>query len=107
MASTSTRRSAKAVARRFVALAISGVAIWIVAPSAIASVGRFPQLGRLSIGWFFVVGLLESLALVCMWELTRVALGTHRWFDIGCAQLADNALSRAVPGGVATGGTLE
>jgi uncharacterized protein (TIRG00374 family) len=88
-------------------LAISGVAIWIVAPSVIASIGRFPQLRRVSVGWFLIVGLLESLALVCMWELTRIALRTRRWFDVACAQLAGNALSRAIPGGAATGGTLE
>ena len=70
-------------------------------------IGRFPQLSRLSIGWFLVVGALESLAFASIWELTRVALGTYRWFDIACAQLAGNALSRALPGGAATGGTLE
>lgn len=107
MARTSSRKSRRSLARRFVALAVSAVSIWIVAPSAIVSIGRFPQLGRLSIGWFLVVGALESLALASMWELTGVALGTHRWFDIACAQLAGNALSRALPGGAATGGTLE
>ena len=70
-------------------------------------IGRFPQLERPSIGWFLVVGALESLAFASIWELTRVALGTHRWFDLACAQLAGNALSRALPGGAATGGTLE
>lgn len=96
-----------AVARRFLMLTASAVAIWIVAPSAIASVGRFPQLSRISLGWFLVVALFETLALVSIWELTRLALKTRRWFDIACAQLAGNALSRALPGGAATGGTLE
>ena len=88
-------KSRAAQVRRFVALAVSTVSIWIVAPSAILFAGRFPQLGRVSIGWFLLVGALESLAFASMWELTRVALGTGRWFDIACAQLAGNALTNA------------
>jgi uncharacterized protein (TIRG00374 family) len=40
-----------------------------------------------------------------MWALMRIALHTKAWFDVACAQLTGNALSRALPGGAATGGT--
>lgn len=34
---------------------------------------------------FSVVAVFEALALVSIWELTRLALKTRRWFDIACA----------------------
>ncbi|HZR12411.1 MAG TPA: YbhN family protein [Acidimicrobiia bacterium] len=57
--------------------------------------------------WFLPIFLFEAAAFVSMWELMRVALGTKAWFDVACAQLAGNALSRALPGGVATGGATQ
>jgi hypothetical protein len=57
--------------------------------------------------WFVPIGLLEALAFVSIWVLLRVALKTTAWFDIACAQLTGNALSRALPGGAATGGAAQ
>jgi uncharacterized protein (TIRG00374 family) len=57
--------------------------------------------------WFVPIGVLEALAFVCIWELQRIALSTKNWFDVATAQLAGNALSRALPGGVATGGATQ
>ncbi len=55
--------------------------------------------------WFAPIFVLEAAAFVSIWELMRIALDTDNWFDIACAQLSGNALSRALPGGAATGGT--
>jgi uncharacterized protein (TIRG00374 family) len=41
------------------------------------------------------------------WALQRIAVGTRSWFVVGTSQLAGNALSRVVPGGLATSGALQ
>jgi uncharacterized protein (TIRG00374 family) len=88
-------------------LVVTGVALYIVAPSLIATFGSLPQLQTVFPAWFVPIFLLEALAFVCSWQLIRVALGTDAWFDIGTSQLAGNSLSRALPGGAATGGALQ
>jgi hypothetical protein len=88
-------------------LVVTGVALYIVAPSLIATFGSLPQLETVFPAWFVPIFLLEALAFVCIWQLVRVALDTDAWFDIGTSQLSGNALSRALPGGAATGGALQ
>jgi uncharacterized protein (TIRG00374 family) len=88
-------------------LVITGVSMYVVAPSLIATFGDLPKLSGVFPAWFVLIFVFEALAFVCIWELMRVALGTSGWFDVACSQLAGNALSRALPGGAATGGTLQ
>jgi uncharacterized protein (TIRG00374 family) len=88
-------------------LLITGVSLYIVAPGLIATFGSLPQLQDVFPAWFALIGVLEALAFVCIWELIRVALDTDRWFDVATSQLAGNAVSHALPGGAATGGTLQ
>jgi uncharacterized protein (TIRG00374 family) len=88
-------------------LLITGVSLYIVAPSLIATFGSLPQLEGVFPAWFVPIGLLEAIAFVCIWILIRVALATDGWFDVATSQLAGNALSHALPGGAATGGALQ
>jgi uncharacterized protein (TIRG00374 family) len=90
-----------------VLLALVGLSLYLVAPGLLALFGSLPRLRAVSPLWFVAIATLETLAFVCIWELTRVALRVDDWFDVACSQLAGNALSRALPGGVATGGTLQ
>jgi uncharacterized protein (TIRG00374 family) len=66
--------------------------------------GSLPQLEAVFPAWFVPIFVLEVAAFGCMWILMRIALDTDNWFDIACSQLTGNALSRALPGGAATGG---
>jgi len=88
-------------------LLITGVSLYVVAPSLIATFGSLPQLEGVFPAWFVPIGVLEGLAFVCIWILIRVALATDGWFDVATSQLAGNALSHALPGGAATGGALQ
>jgi uncharacterized protein (TIRG00374 family) len=88
-------------------LLITGVALYIVAPSLIATFGSLPQLEGVFPAWFVPIFVLEALAFGCIWLLIRVALDTDGWFDVSTSQLAGNALSHALPGGAATGGALQ
>jgi uncharacterized protein (TIRG00374 family) len=88
-------------------LLVTGVALYIVAPSLIATFGSLPQLEGVFPAWFVPIFVLEALAFGCIWLLIRVALDTDGWFDVGTSQLSGNALSHALPGGAATGGALQ
>lgn len=92
---------------RAVVLVITAVSLYIVLPSLIATFGDIPKLATVFPLWFVPIFVLEAMAFVSIWALMRVALRTDGWFDIACAQLAGNALSRALPGGAATGGATQ
>ena len=90
---------------RVLLLLVTGLAFYLVLPGLIAMFGSLPQLEEVFPLWFVPIFLLEAAAFVCIWILMRIALVTDNWFDVACAQLTGNALSRALPGGAATGGT--
>jgi uncharacterized protein (TIRG00374 family) len=92
---------------RVLLLLVTLVAFYLVLPSLIDLFGDLPRLRTVFPAWFAPIFVLEAAAFVCMWELMRTALNADGWFDIACAQLVGNALSRALPGGAATGGTTQ
>jgi len=89
---------------RVLMLLVTVVAFYLVLPGLIAMFGSLPQLEAVFPAWFLPIFVLEAAAFACIWALMRIALHTDKWFDIACAQLTGNALSRALPGGAATGG---
>jgi len=103
-----TRRSPrrKAVVRGLF-FVVTAISLYIVLPSLIALFNDLPRLRSVFPAWIVPIFALEAAAFVCIWELQRIALRTTAWFDVACAQLAGNALSRALPGGVATGGATQ
>ena len=92
---------------RVVVLAVTAVSLYVVLPGLIRLFGDLPRLRSVFPAWFVPIFVLEALAFGSIWEVQRIALGTKRWFDVAAAQLAGNALSRALPGGVATGGATQ
>ena len=92
------------IVMRVVVLVVTAVALYLVLPGLIVMFGSLPQLEAVFPAWFVPIFVLEAAAFVCIWLLMRIALHTDKWFDIACAQLSGNALSRALPGGAATGG---
>ncbi|HET6985331.1 MAG TPA: flippase-like domain-containing protein [Kribbella sp.] len=103
---------------RAVGLAITGVGLYIVAPSLLSLFGTWPRLADVEPWWFPVLAVLEALSFAALWWLARLALAQHTgdqeprpapagWGTIATAQLAGNAASKVVPGGAATGGVLQ
>src|SRR6478609_1880864 len=92
------------IVMRVVVLIVTAVALYLVLPGLIAMFGSLPQLEAVFPAWFVPIFVLEAAAFFCIWALMRIALHTDKWFDVACAQLSGNALSRALPGGAATGG---
>ncbi|MFD3404832.1 YbhN family protein [Kribbella sp. NPDC058693] len=99
---------------RAVGLAITGVGLYIVAPSILSLFGAWPRLADVNPWWFPVLVVLEACSFAGLWWLARLSLDQHTedqviagWGTIATAQLAGNAASKVLPGGAATGSVLQ
>jgi uncharacterized protein (TIRG00374 family) len=92
---------------RVVGLVVTGVGLYVVAPSLLTMLDSWPSLGDVRPAWFVVVVLLELASFACLWLLLRIALGGGRLLDIAASQLAGGAAGKVVPGGVAAGGLVQ
>lgn len=122
---------------RGVALAVTGIGLYVVAPSLLAMLDAWPQLETVRPGWFVLLAALEVGSFACLWALTHIALSQPRharrshgpaaarpgtpahagprrrrarsvpWTDVAGSQLVGNAASRVLPGGAATGTVVQ
>jgi uncharacterized membrane protein YbhN (UPF0104 family) len=124
--------SGKALVRRWggraVGLAVTGIGLYVVAPSLLTMFGVWPQLADVNLRWFAVLAALETCSFAALWWLARIALTSVSvdapgaagaaggrggvgprpgWGTTAAAQLAGNAASKVVPGGAATGGVVQ
>ena len=88
-------------------LVVSGVSLYLVAPSVIAALGSWRQIERLSPAWLAAMAALQGGALFCIWVLQLLSLRGARWQPVIASQLAGNALAKVAPGGGAMGGALQ
>ena len=103
----SRRSTLSRTVRRGPLLALTGVSLYLLAPSLVAVFGSFPKLADIAPVWFVGMIVLETASLACMWLLQRVCLRTDRWGPVISSQLAGNAFARVVPGGGAAGAALQ
>jgi len=103
---------------RAVGLAITGIGLYVVAPSMLSLFGAWPRLADVEPWWFPVLAALETCSFAALWWLARLALAQQTrdkgprpvhpgWGTIATAQLAGNAAGKVVPGGAATGGVVQ
>ncbi|MER7246397.1 lysylphosphatidylglycerol synthase transmembrane domain-containing protein [Kribbella sp. NPDC000426] len=99
---------------RAVGLAITGVGLYIVAPSILSLFGAWPRLADVDPWWFPILVVLEGCSFAALWWLARLALDQDSaeqsnagWGTIATAQLAGNAASKVIPGGAAAGSVLQ
>jgi uncharacterized protein (TIRG00374 family) len=88
-------------------LAVTGVSLYLVAPSVLDTLNSWRQITRFSIAWLAAMFVLQAASVACMWALQRVALHLRRWRPVIASQLAGNALSKVAPGGGAMGAALQ
>ena len=88
-------------------LAITGVSLYLVAPSVLDTLDSWRQITRFSPAWLAGMAALQAASLVCLWALQRLALRTRRWRPVIASQLAGNALAKVAPGGGALGAALQ
>jgi len=88
-------------------LAVTGVSLYLVAPSVVEVLGSWDDLDQLSPGWLALMTGLQGGTLACVWALQRLAMRGPSWPAVITSQLAGNALARVAPGGGALGAALQ
>lgn len=102
-----SRRTAPSLRRTVFWLAVTGVSLYLVAPSLLDVLGSWRDLERIAWAWFPAMLALQTGGLACLWALQRMALHRARWPDVIESQLAGNALSKVAPAGGAIGAALQ
>src|SRR5699024_747588 len=93
--------------RRILALALTGLVIYGVAPAVLDVLGAYKKLDEVEPLWWVAVLLSQAASLACMWVVQAVAMSTHRWRAVATSQLASGSLGRVIPGGAATAAALQ
>lgn len=92
---------------RVAALAVTLIALYLLAPSIARAFSEFPRIAELDVVWIAVALVMEAASFVCLWRLFGLVLRSHKWFAIATSQLAANAVSQAIPAGAAAGATVQ
>jgi uncharacterized protein (TIRG00374 family) len=88
-------------------LAVTGVSLYLVAPSVLEVLRSWRRVRDLAPAWLLAMAGLQAATLVCLWVLQRLALHVRGWYAVASSQLAGNALSKVAPGGGAIGAALQ
>ena len=88
-------------------LAVTGISLYLVAPSLLDTLGSWDDLDRLSPAWLGLMFALQTGMLACVWALQYLAMRGPSWPAVISSQLAGNALAKVAPGGGAVGGALQ
>jgi uncharacterized protein (TIRG00374 family) len=88
-------------------LGITGVSLYLVAPSLIEVLGQAGDVARLQPAWLLAMAALQVASSASLWEVQRLALHVKQWTPVIASQLAANALSKIAPAGGAVGSALQ
>jgi uncharacterized protein (TIRG00374 family) len=93
--------------KRAVALIVTGLCLYLVAPSLAEVFSSWPDIAKLDPVWLVAMAALEASSLATLWILQRICLGQRSFRPVVLSQLAGNALAKVAPGGGAAGGALQ
>jgi uncharacterized protein (TIRG00374 family) len=102
-----SERRGPGLRRTAIWLAITGVSLYLVAPSLLDTLGSWRDLEKINWLWFPAMLALQACSLVCLWALQRMALHRAQWPNVIESQLAGNGLAKIAPGGGAIGAALQ
>jgi uncharacterized protein (TIRG00374 family) len=97
----------RSLRRTVVWLGVTGVSLYLVAPSLFEVFGSWRSLRDLAWWWLVAMAVLQTAALASLWALQRMAIHASGWFAVVTSQLAGNALGKIAPAGGAVGGALQ
>jgi uncharacterized protein (TIRG00374 family) len=100
-------RSGGSLRRTIFWLAVTGVSLYLVAPSLTEVLGSWRDIETVAPAWLAAMAALQLASLVCLWALQRLALRERAWRPVVTSQLAGNALAKVAPGGGALGAALQ
>jgi uncharacterized protein (TIRG00374 family) len=92
---------------RVIFLFVTGLCLYIFAPSIGEVFTAWSRLGDVHPLWMIPALACAFLSFACMWGVQSLALGSKNWFAIVNTQLAGNAFNKIRPGGGATGTALQ
>jgi uncharacterized protein (TIRG00374 family) len=92
---------------RLLFLGVTGVCLYLFAPSVVEVLAAWDRLDRFDPGWLAVILGCEAASFASIWALQRIVMPEVSWFDGATSQLAGNAFNRITPGGGATGTALQ
>ena len=93
--------------KRALWLVVTGVSLYLVAPSVLDVLASWRDIKRFSPAWLLAMLVLQTTALGCLWALQALAMRTRAWYAVITSQLAGNAISKVAPGGGAVGAALQ
>lgn len=88
-------------------LGVTGISLYLVAPSLLDVLGSWRDVTRFEPLWLLAMLVLQGASLSCLWFLQRLALRPVAWGPVITSQLAGNALAKIAPGGGALGAALQ
>jgi uncharacterized protein (TIRG00374 family) len=88
-------------------LAVTGVSLYLVAPSLLDVFSSWSDLDTIKPAWLAGMAGLQAASLACLWALQKLAMKAPSWPPIVSSQLAGNALAKIAPGGGALGAALQ
>ena len=101
------RRLGPRIRRTAFWLVVTGISLYLVAPTLLETLGSWRSLEEIGLYWFPVMAALQGASLASLWELQRLALRMRAWRPVIASQLAGNALAKVAPGGGAIGAALQ
>lgn len=106
-AGAAERLTARTIIRRLLALIVSAIVLYGVAPAVLEVLGAYRRLRDVAPGWWVAVLATSTAGIWCMCALQRLALRGAGWFAVATSQLAGTAFSKVVPGGSAAAAALQ
>jgi uncharacterized protein (TIRG00374 family) len=88
-------------------LAITGISLYLVAPSVLDTLSSWRDIKRFAPSWLLVMLLTQTAAIASLWALQHTAIAVATWPAVITSQLAGNAMAKVAPGGGAVGSALQ
>jgi uncharacterized protein (TIRG00374 family) len=93
--------------KRILAIALTGIAFYVVLPSLARVLSSWPRLRELSPWWFGGTVLFEAGCFAFTFGLERLTLRMKSWFTVVTAGLVGNTVTNVLPGGDAAGAAVQ
>jgi uncharacterized protein (TIRG00374 family) len=100
-------RPPRSLRRTIFWLAITGVSLYLVAPSVLDTLSSWRDIKKFAPAWLLVMLLAQTSAIASLWALQHTAIAVASWPAVVTSQLAGNAMAKVAPGGGAVGSALQ
>src|SRR4051794_560135 len=100
-------REPRRLGRTIFWLAVTGVSLYLVAPSVLETLGSWRDVEKFAPAWLVAMLLAQAAAMASLWVLQHIAIAAGSWPAVISSQLAGNALAKVAPGGGALGSALQ